>query len=82
MVWKLLTQDEEAECILKRECSLFKAVMTLDERVKLEGKVIYAHHADDQKDQNKNVQIHQLTRPGIKPTYENWKHEFKHIYIE
>ena len=43
----MLSEEEEAKYLLKREWSPLKDMMPLGERIELDGKVILAHHIDD-----------------------------------
>ena len=79
-VWKLLSEEEEAKYLLKREWSPLKDVMPLGERIELDGKVIFAHHIDDQEGWNRDAQLHPLFKAGEKPNVQDWKCDFKHTY--
>ena len=47
-LWKVLLEAEQSRYMQKREWSPYKEAMPVGEQCKLEGKVVYAHHIDDQ----------------------------------
>ena len=79
-VWKILSEVEEKKYLEKREWSPYKLAMAIGERCEVDGKIVYAHHIDDQGGWQNYAVLHPNFVPGPKPPEDEWKCEWKHDY--
>ena len=54
--------------------------MAIGERCEVDGKIVYAHHIDDQGGWQNYAVLHPNFVPGPKPPEDEWKREWKHDY--